>query len=382
MEENKKEIQQELQEQLAEDVNKEVAEVEEDEKEVEEKTEKDESKKKVYRNCHLIGQELYKGKKKESKKEKEKKEKYIKEIKNKEEILQKIYNRAKEEKLVGYVEEENDEKKEKKEKPIKFDYLSKNQFKELKKDENIEVEVVGSFNPKKKFKDNKNSVLDIDDFAFDITKKKKIGRTAGYVVVREIEKPEDILYDKFYNSQYQKREDLGEIEEEIEEKKRTVKVVRYYKKSLIPFFLLIMFFVILLGSLWFNRGKISELTGIDLDDMIDWDGENKKNDSQEIKEQTTIPGFVDLKITKDDPEIQLGNPKENTVYFVYTITNKKTNKVVYQTKGIKPGKAVMWNPYDNLKKGTYDLAVVIDAYDLETMRGCNGANQKMKLTLE
>ena len=63
MEENKKETQQELQEQLAEEVNKELA---EETKEIEEKSEK-----KVYRNCHLIGQELYKGKKKESEKEKE-----------------------------------------------------------------------------------------------------------------------------------------------------------------------------------------------------------------------------------------------------------------------------------------------------------------------
>ena len=293
-----------------------------------------------------------------------------------------------------YGKKKNKDKKNK----FEFKYYSKKKFKELQENENVEI--VGHFSTDKEFKDNANAILRIKNKSFDVIQKDK-GRTVGYVLVKEVkkkeEKVEQIIEDVNKDLAKEVSDNLdvedctsSEISKEAYSLKneedplspQVLKFVRFYKKSLYPFVLLLLLFGLLLGGIWFNADKIADKLGIDLEDGKDWDGENKKNDSKQITDTTQIPGFVDLEITKDDPILQLGNPKGNTVYFEYIIIDKKENKVIYKTNGIKPGMAVEWNPYDHLKKGTYELGVNINTYDLETARGCNGAKQKMKLTLK
>lgn len=282
---------------------------------------------------------------------------------------------------------------------LEFKYYSKKKFKELKENQNVEI--VGHFTTEKDFKDNEDAILRIKNKSFDVIQKDK-GRTIGYVLIKEVKKKDkkevvDETIEEINN-------DLAkDVNETIDETNKTVseineaysleneddpfspqvlKFVRFYKKSLYPFILLLLLFGVLLSGIYFNADKIADKIGFDLEDGKDWDGENKKNNSKQITDSTVIPGFVPLEITKDDPYIQLGNPKENTVYFVYQIVDDKTKKTVYQTNAIKPGKAVEWNPYEQLKKGKYKLNIIISTYDLKTSRGCNGAKQQMDLTLK
>lgn len=364
------------------------------EQEIKQEKQKKDCEKKVYLN-KLFGSKTYKKKKEETNKEKKRKEKYIKPVTRKERTkrestLREILERQKREKEEITSDPDYDEKLDQikvdkdYDKTVEFNYLSKKEFKKLKKDDNVEIEIIGHFSPKREFKDDQDDVLRIKNFAFDVREKKK-GRTAGYVVVED---------EKYYKQR--KEEQVNTEIEEFNRKKpyqplteeedalirKPIKVIRYYKKSLYPFFLLLLLLLLLVGTLWMNRSRISDITGIELDDLIDWDKDKNKENSKEIKEQTVIPGFVSMTVEKSDPYVQLGNPKQNTVYFVYKIYDTKSNKLVYSTKGIEPGKAVNWDPYNQLKAGEYELQISIEAYDLETMRACNGANQKMTLTIK
>lgn len=295
--------------------------------------------------------------------------------------------------VVGMGDKQFGKKKHKdKKNKLEFKYYSKKKFKELKENQNVEI--VGHFTTEKDFKDNEDAILRIKNKSFDVIQKDK-GRTIGYVLVKEVKKKDkkevvDKTIEEINNNLTKEvNETIGEINEtyslENEDdlfSPQVLKFVRFYKKSLYPFILLFLLFSVLLSGIYFNADKIADKIGFDLEDGKDWNGENKKNNSKQIADSTVIPGFVPLEITKDDPYIQLGNPKENTVYFIYQIVDDKTKKTVYQTNAIKPGKAVEWNPYEQLKKGKYKLNIIISTYDLKTSRGCNGAKQQMDLTLK
>lgn len=66
------------------------------------------------------------------------------------------------------------------------------------------------------------------------------------------------------------------------------------------------------------------------DDMDDWDGNDHKNggNSEASADSTTIPGFAQVRASGEDDSVQLYNPKENTVKFIYTITEQASEKTV------------------------------------------------------
>lgn len=69
---------------------------------------------------------------------------------------------------------------------------------------------------------------------------------------------------------------------------------------------------------------------IPLDDGADWDGEAHKNgsNSQASAETITIPGFSSITVDKNSRELQLYNLDNNTVNFVYTITENLSEENV------------------------------------------------------
>lgn len=191
--------------------------------------------------------------------------------------------------------------------------------------------------------------------------------------------------------------------------------------------------------------------GIEDDNTHDWDGNEHNNgsNSKAASENTVIPGFASVTANQTANNVQLYNPKENTVKFVYTITEQisekkiatkktieeaqsyvsanehnytndyenetsyrlidKTNnqptdtyvdyqiketkknqfdimesksKVIYFTKGIKPGKAVDWNIYQSLQPGEHELKFRISTYDVKTDQQCYGAILDVKATIQ
>lgn len=95
-------------------------------------------------------------------------------------------------------------------------------------------------------------------------------------------------------------------------------------------------------------------------------------------ESIAIPGYADIVLTEGMPEISLINPTDNTVAMIYTI--RDANGLIFETKGISPGKMVACNLRNLIKEGENLLTFNIATYDLETFEPCNGATQRVKVT--
>ena len=78
----------------------------------------------------------------------------------------------------------------------------------------------------------------------------------------------------------------------------------------------------------------------------------------------------------------LWNPKKNTCYFKFTITDVKSGNVLYASKLVAPGKAVKDVELSEvIEAGTRDISIAVDTFDLEDEDvPLNGAKVEVKLT--
>lgn len=140
---------------------------------------------------------------------------------------------------------------------------------------------------------------------------------------------------------------------------------------------------LLIPSGSFNEAK-GDKPGLEIEEGNDWDGnmpENgEKNDTKAVQESITIPGYADLYVSEESPNIQLINPSDNSVYLIYTI--KEGDNVIYETKAIENGKMVNVNMFKLLSKGKHELSFIITTYDIKTQAPCNGATQTVSLTVK
>lgn len=68
---------------------------------------------------------------------------------------------------------------------------------------------------------------------------------------------------------------------------------------------------------------------IDMEDGNDWDGkQDTGNNSTQSQESTKIPGYSNITATKESGIVKLYNLPENTVNFVYTITEQESSEEV------------------------------------------------------
>lgn len=100
------------------------------------------------------------------------------------------------------------------------------------------------------------------------------------------------------------------------------------------------------------------------------------------EEKIDIPGYAKLTVDKDVPYISLMNLDTNTVYFVYSIYEE--DRLLLKTDAIPPAKQIDTNFYELLggNKGKHNLLFVIETYDLNTFKQCNGASQDVVVTVE
>ena len=154
---------------------------------------------------------------------------------------------------------------------------------------------------------------------------------------------------------------------------------------IIPILLLFLFCFLLIGCIIGYKScspDTPSLPNLEKESGEDWDGDlpsNGKN-SEANSESTQIPGYTDLYVSAENPEIQLINPEGNTVYFQYTISENDTT--IFETKAIAPNKMVTCNLKELLPVGEHTLNFSISTYDIETEAACNGATQEVKLTVE
>lgn len=137
--------------------------------------------------------------------------------------------------------------------------------------------------------------------------------------------------------------------------------------------LLIIGFISILSIRKNNYNKITLEDGleIDLDKQPMIDG----------KEAIKIPGTKSYYlITEEQPEINLINPENNTVYFKYTII--VDNEVIHSTNWIEPNKMVKVNLWELLDEGTYNAEFHIDTLDCIKETPCTSSNLVAKISIE
>ena len=153
---------------------------------------------------------------------------------------------------------------------------------------------------------------------------------------------------------------------------------------LIPILLTFSGMAILIGLLYtcINPPQpISNTSSLEFEQGSDWDGNMPQNGKQSKAntDSIEIPGYANLYVSSENPNIQLINPTGNTVYFVYTLLENDTT--IYESKAIEPDKMINVNLKELLPIGTHTISFKISTYDVETQAACNGATQEVTITV-
>ena len=105
--------------------------------------------------------------------------------------------------------------------------------------------------------------------------------------------------------------------------------------------------------------------------------------AQTNPDQIILPGYVELTFPAGEQviEIVLPNPASNPCYFRYTLILEGTGEVLYQSKLIAPGKAVLEIKLSRpLEVGDYSLLIGVDSVSLTDGRTpMNGGEQRVLL---
>lgn len=95
----------------------------------------------------------------------------------------------------------------------------------------------------------------------------------------------------------------------------------------------------------------------------------------------TFPGWGSYTVSNIAPTIELTNPKQNKVSFVYTVSDKDTGEVIGQTEPVLPGEYAYVNVVDYYKAiGDYNVTVQIDTYTSDGVQ-MNGISEAMALKI-
>lgn len=150
------------------------------------------------------------------------------------------------------------------------------------------------------------------------------------------------------------------------------------KKWIVLVFLII---ILLLGltkcQLDFKTDTTNNI--LELENGQEWNGQLPQNGEVSEagnQESISIPGYSMVY----GPEIQLINPADNDVYFIYKIY--KDESLVYESKLISPNHVAIFNASDVLGQGRHQVQFQIETYDMETQQQYNGANMNVEIINE
>lgn len=94
-----------------------------------------------------------------------------------------------------------------------------------------------------------------------------------------------------------------------------------------------------------------------------------------------IPGFVQLtfKGGAKEQNVHLYNPKDNNCYFIISIL-LADNTELFQSELLAPGSTLTKIKLSKTPEpGTYDAVLRYSCFDMETLKGLNGANTQFTL---
>ena len=159
---------------------------------------------------------------------------------------------------------------------------------------------------------------------------------------------------------------------------------RLDKKNIIIILLVILLIIL---AIFLMKGRPSESpTGKELlavENGMEWDGNNPQSgkNSEANSDSIDIAGYANLYLSEEQKMVKLINPKGNTVYFKYVITDE-TGNILVETGLIAPNQMVERDLYSLLSKGEHTLSFTISTFDVETQEPCNGAVTEVKTVIE
>lgn len=149
-----------------------------------------------------------------------------------------------------------------------------------------------------------------------------------------------------------------------------------------PRHLLLLFLVLALlggamcGMYMLGRSSMLDENAVDFSPI---NGEVIEPDPDHI----AFPAYNDLKIEAGTDVLRtaLWNPKKNTCYFKFTITDSKSGKTWYQSKMVAPGKAIKEVKLpEKIEAGSRNIIILVETFDLENEEvPLNSAKVEVKL---
>ena len=139
------------------------------------------------------------------------------------------------------------------------------------------------------------------------------------------------------------------------------------KKYRWPWFLLLLILLLFIGLfLWKSGNELGR--GF----LLGGEAIEKYRKAQDVSEEMIeVPGLMrEYQVNKNNKELYLVNPKGNSVYFRYIISDEKGD-ILYQTNYIPPDKMERANLYEVLNSGEYKLLVKVETVDMESGSACN-----------
>lgn len=244
------------------------------------------------------------------------------------------------------------------------------------------------FNKKQGFYDKKNKNYII----YHSKKEMEVQHPDGnYTIIGEIEKnnkqPKKEGIIKVVGSQELKIYPIGTYKEK---RYRTVGYIPYGEKEYIVVknrkgfkFLFIIGLLLLLfaGYYYFNQKQV-----VDIDPQAeDYISQLKRPDNIDDS-KVLIPGYGTFTLEKGSNKIDtvLFNPEENPCFFKFTLTEKETGDMLYESKLVAPGKGI--SPIELSKSftetGTYEATLLFQTFDLkDTELAYNSSNIDVKINI-
>lgn len=92
-----------------------------------------------------------------------------------------------------------------------------------------------------------------------------------------------------------------------------------------------------------------------------------------------LQGFGKIEINLDNQYLYLINPKNNNVYLKFKVLCN--NKCLYETELIESGKMELFNIYNQLENGEYEICYLINVYDENQKIIWKGIEQTQEISI-
>lgn len=247
----------------------------------------------------------------------------------------------------------------KKKRLVPFTFFSKKQFKNYinKQDNNTKLSIVGNvFINKKKYKEITKDYTELDKIH-----DKRYGLVETRLTNNYIEKHNlEYSFAKFdlFNAKDTRKNLFLNTVGYAEVEKNTY--IRLVKHSVIPFIILLFLILILICTIFLSNSKTDKPV-LNFENQMPYQEEIVENQSSSSDEVAIVlkQKYV---VSKENPNIQLQNYKENTKYLSYEVI--KDNTIIGKTNLIKPGNVAYFDIYSKFnKKGSYQIVLKIYSYN-------------------